>query len=140
VNKIVLTILTTGALFTASAAKWTGTISDAKCGKAHADASEKSQACVKKCTGAGQAAVFVVGDKVYTFDAKSANGATIPVYVPLLFAAIPAAILIIIEARLRRRSRIGYCPSCGYDCRGLPAASACPECGHGRGSTEKNSA
>jgi len=73
VNKIVLTILTTGALFTASAAKWTGTISDAKCGKAHTDASEKSQACVKKCTGAGQAAVFVVGDKVYTFDAKSAD-------------------------------------------------------------------
>jgi hypothetical protein len=73
VNKIVLTVLTTGALFTASAAKWTGTISDAKCGKAHADASEKAQACVKKCTGAGQAAVFVVGDNVYKFDAKSAD-------------------------------------------------------------------
>ena len=71
-NKIVLAILTTGALFTASAAKWTGTISDAKCGKAHADASEKSQACVKKCVGAGQAAVFVVGDNVYKIDAKSA--------------------------------------------------------------------
>jgi hypothetical protein len=49
-----------------------GTISDAKCGKAHADASEKSMACVKKCAAGGQAAVFVVGDKVYTFDAKSA--------------------------------------------------------------------
>ena len=71
-NKIVLAILTTGALFTASAAKWTGTISDAKCGKAHVDASEKSQACVKKCVAGGQAAVFVVGDNVYKIDAKSA--------------------------------------------------------------------
>ena len=70
-NKIVLAILTTGALFTASAAKWTGTISDAKCGKAHVDASEKSQACVKKCVAGGQAAVFVVGDNVYKIDAKS---------------------------------------------------------------------
>ena len=71
-NKFVLTVLATGALFTASAATMAGTISDAKCGKAHADASEKSQACVKKCAAGGQAAVFVSGDKVYTFDAKSA--------------------------------------------------------------------
>jgi hypothetical protein len=72
-KKIFFAVLTTGALFTASAAKWTGTISDAKCGKAHDDASEKSQACVKKCTGGGQAAVFVVGDNVYKIDAKSAD-------------------------------------------------------------------
>ena len=72
-NKFFLAVLTTGALFTASAAKWTGTISDAKCGKAHADASEKAQACVKKCVAGGQAAVFVVGDSVYKIDAKSAD-------------------------------------------------------------------
>jgi hypothetical protein len=72
-KKTFLAVLATGVLFTASAAKWTGTISDAKCGKGHADASEKSQACVKKCIGAGQAAVFVVGDNVYKFDAKSAD-------------------------------------------------------------------
>lgn len=72
-KKIFLAVLTTGALFTASAAKWSGTISDAKCGKGHADASEKSQACVKKCCAGGQAAVFVVGDNVYKFDAKSAD-------------------------------------------------------------------
>jgi hypothetical protein len=64
-----------------------------------------------------------------TFDPKSASGATIPLYAPLLLTAIPAAILIIIEARLRRRSRIGYCPSCGYDCRGLAPLAPCPECG-----------
>jgi hypothetical protein len=65
-------VFTTGILFTASAAQWTGTISDAKCGAAHADASEKSQGCVKKCVGAGQAAVFVVDGKVYKLDAGAA--------------------------------------------------------------------
>ncbi|MBC7924441.1 MAG: hypothetical protein H7039_02185 [Bryobacteraceae bacterium] len=54
------------SLFAASmfAGEWTGTISDAKCAKAHADASEKSMSCVKGCVKGGQAAVFVTGDKV----------------------------------------------------------------------------
>ena len=72
-NKVILMVFAAGALFTASAAKMSGTVSDAKCGKAHADASEKSQACVKKCVAGGQAAVFVSGDKIYTFDAKSVD-------------------------------------------------------------------
>jgi hypothetical protein len=72
-KKTILAVLMTGALFTASAAKWSGTISDEKCGKGHADASEKSQACVKGCIKGGKAAVFVVGDNVYKFDAKSAD-------------------------------------------------------------------
>ena len=38
----------------AFAAKWTGTISDEKCGKAHADASEKSMNCVKGCVKGGK--------------------------------------------------------------------------------------
>jgi hypothetical protein len=63
------------------------------------------------------------------FNTKSSTGATIPLYAPLLAAALPAAILIYIEASLRRRSRIGYCPTCGYDCRGLAPNSPCPECG-----------
>src|SRR5262245_18640253 len=29
----------------------------------------------------------------------------------------------------RRRALAGKCPTCGYDCRGLPARAACPECG-----------
>lgn len=49
---------------TAMAEEWSGTISDSKCAKAHADASEKSQACVKKCVEGGASAVFVTGDKV----------------------------------------------------------------------------
>ncbi len=72
-DKFVLAVVAAGALFTASAATLAGTISDAGCGKTHADASAKSQACVKKCVAGGKAAVFVSGDNVYTFDAKSAD-------------------------------------------------------------------
>jgi hypothetical protein len=73
VNKTVLAVLMTASMFSvnALAAAWSGTISDAKCGKGHADASEKSQNCVKGCIKGGQSAVFVVGDKVYKFDAAS---------------------------------------------------------------------
>lgn len=46
----------------AFAETWTGTISDAHCGAKHADASEKSAACAKKCVGGGAAAVFVTQD------------------------------------------------------------------------------
>jgi hypothetical protein len=54
------------ALFAASAfaAEWKGTISDAKCGAAHADASEKSMKCSQACVKGGQAAVFVSDGKV----------------------------------------------------------------------------
>lgn len=48
----------------AFAAEWKGTISDAKCGAAHADASEKSMACANKCVKGGQKAVFVTDGKV----------------------------------------------------------------------------
>ena len=56
----------TAAIFAmgAFAETWTGTITDANCGAKHADASEKSQACAKRCVERGAAAVFVVGDKV----------------------------------------------------------------------------
>jgi hypothetical protein len=54
------------ALFAVSAfaAEWKGTISDAKCGAAHADASEKSMKCVNACVKGGQKAVFVSDGKV----------------------------------------------------------------------------
>jgi hypothetical protein len=41
---------------------WKGTVSDAKCGAKHADASEKSMACVKGCVKGGSAPVFVTED------------------------------------------------------------------------------
>ena len=52
------------ALFATSAfaAEIKGTISDAKCGKAHADASEKSIKCVNGCVKNGSAPVLVTED------------------------------------------------------------------------------
>jgi hypothetical protein len=55
----------------AMAEKWNGTLSDAKCGMAHADASEKSIKCVEGCVKGGQAPVFVVDGKVLKIDEAS---------------------------------------------------------------------
>lgn len=65
------------ALFSVSALadEWKGTISDAKCGAAHADASEKSMKCVESCVKGGVAPVFVVDGKVLKIDAKSVDKA-----------------------------------------------------------------
>ena len=46
-------------------AEWKGTVSDAKCGAAHADASEKSMKCAQACVKGGKEAVFVSDGKVY---------------------------------------------------------------------------
>ena len=59
-----LGLLLTFVSVTAWAESWTGTISDAKCGAAHADASEKSMACAQKCVKGGAPAVFVTEGKV----------------------------------------------------------------------------
>ena len=45
-----------------------GTITDANCGAKHADASEASEACSKRCVGRGTPAVLIVGDTVIKFD------------------------------------------------------------------------
>jgi hypothetical protein len=59
----------------AFAAEMKGTISDAKCGAAHADASEKSMKCAQGCVKGGQAAVFVSDGKVYKIaDASKVEG------------------------------------------------------------------
>ena len=52
------------AVSLAAGETWKGAISDAKCGAAHADASEKAIKCVNGCVKGGQAAVFVVDGKV----------------------------------------------------------------------------
>ncbi|MCW5977697.1 MAG: hypothetical protein KIT09_06450 [Bryobacteraceae bacterium] len=46
----------------AMAGEMTGAISDAKCGAAHADGSEKSIKCVQGCVKGGQKPVFVTSD------------------------------------------------------------------------------
>ena len=58
------------------AGEWTGTISDSKCGAAHADGSEKSVKCAQGCVKSGKAQPVLVSDgKVYKFsdNAKAAE-------------------------------------------------------------------
>ena len=62
-KKFALACMLTAAA--ALAETWSGTISDAKCGMAHADASQKSMDCANKCVKGGQKAVFVSDGKVY---------------------------------------------------------------------------
>jgi hypothetical protein len=61
-KKLALTIAMTA--MASFAGTWTGTITDAMCGAKHADASEKSMACSKRCVERGSAPVFISGDKV----------------------------------------------------------------------------
>lgn len=71
-KRLAITVLAVSAFAgTALAKTWSGTISDAKCGAAHADASEKSMGCVKGCVKGGQEPVFVVDGKVLKIDAAS---------------------------------------------------------------------
>lgn len=58
-----LAVAVAGGQFFVAGETLTGHISDAKCGAAHADHSEKSIGCVKGCVSGGQKPVFVTGDK-----------------------------------------------------------------------------
>ena len=60
----------------AFAGEWTGTISDSKCGAAHADGSEKSVKCAQGCVKSGKAQAVLVSDgKVFKLSdaAKAAD-------------------------------------------------------------------
>jgi hypothetical protein len=59
----------------AFAGSWTGTISDSKCGAAHADGSEKSVKCAQGCVKSGKAQPVLVSEgKVYKLsDASKAT-------------------------------------------------------------------
>jgi hypothetical protein len=60
----------------AFAGSWTGTISDSKCGAAHADGSEKSVKCAQGCVKSGKAQPVLVSEgKVYKLSdaAKAAD-------------------------------------------------------------------
>jgi hypothetical protein len=56
------------ASFAAKAETFTGTVSDAMCGAKHM--MEGDAACIRACVGKGSKYALVVGDKVYTLDAK----------------------------------------------------------------------
>ena len=49
----------------ASAAEWTGKISDAMCGLKHNEKSTDDKGCVDSCAKRGNVYVFVSGDKIY---------------------------------------------------------------------------
>lgn len=54
---------------------------------------------------------------------------SIPLWVPLCVMAIPTTLLWRADRRAARREKVGHCPACGYDRRGLTQDAPCPECG-----------
>ena len=55
----------------------------------------------------------------------------IPLWMPLIVTAVPAAFAVRGEVRRRRAIRHGACPKCGYSRAGLEPGTPCPECGVG---------
>jgi len=53
----------------------------------------------------------------------------VPLWAPLLIVGGATATAWRADARERRRQRVGSCPACGYDRRGLEVGRVCPECG-----------
>ena len=55
----------------------------------------------------------------------------LPLWMPLIVTAVPAAFAIRGEVRRRRAIRRSSCRKCGYSRAGLEPGAACPECGVG---------
>lgn len=60
----------TASGFAAKAQTFTGTVSDAMCGAHHMMEGDPA-ACLRKCVEKGSRYALIIGDKVYTLDAKS---------------------------------------------------------------------
>jgi hypothetical protein len=54
---------------------------------------------------------------------------TLPLWLPTLVFAVPAAWMWRVDVKRRRAAREGCCATCGYLRAGLGAGAACPECG-----------
>ncbi len=66
---LVTFLLCAGMAFAAKAQTFTGTVSDAMCGAHHMMEGDPA-ACLRACVKKGSKYALVVGDKVYTLDAK----------------------------------------------------------------------
>lgn len=49
----------------------------------------------------------------------------------LVVAVLPMTLLVLTLDAVAREAKAGHCAGCGYDLRGLPSGSVCPECGRG---------
>ena len=59
------------------------------------------------------------------------NALSVRLWVVAAITAMPPALWFwLVLTRPRRRRRRGACARCGYDLRGNPGVSACPECGN----------
>ncbi len=57
-----------------------------------------------------------------------------------IVSATLAALGFVLDARARRRARVGLCPKCQYDRTGLAIGAVCPECGAGAIGVEDSAA
>jgi len=57
----------------------------------------------------------------------------VPLWLPTLVFAVPAAWMWRVDVKRRRAAREGCCAKCGYSLVGTPAERPCPECGTGFG-------
>lgn len=67
---LLLTIVLMPFSFAAKAQSFTGTVSDAMCGKKHMMEGDPA-ACLRACVQKGSKYALVVGDKVYTLDTQN---------------------------------------------------------------------
>ncbi len=66
---VVLSLTVVGGAYAAKAQTYTGTVSDAMCGAKHMMEGDPA-ACLHACVQKGSKYALIVGDKVYTLDAK----------------------------------------------------------------------
>ena len=76
-----------------------------------------------------QPALSLTGQRIEWLPRRDADGTgyILPLWVPFLLTAAPAALFWRLDRRLVR----GACEHCGYDRRGLATDTVCPECGKG---------